>query len=93
MIRWLKSKLAPQIWRLNKQYPDMIVKEPINENPNAIDEWHRLKSDKLVHEDYISIILALPMINRAHLKKKLKYFYDGFRIFSGHKTDVQTLCK
>lgn len=51
MIRWLKSKLAPQIWRLNKQYADMIVKEPINENPNAIDEWHRLKSDKLVHED------------------------------------------
>lgn len=29
----------------------MIVKEPINENPNAIDEWHRLKSDKLVHKD------------------------------------------
>ena len=84
MIRSQKYEPALQIWTLNTQYSNMVVKDLKTKYRKLQMEFMygtNLNQTVLKRKDYYrnqqpSILVSLEMITKTHLKKNLGYFYE-----------------
>ena len=60
MIRCQKKALPKHLNILRDKYPNMIVKEPECDDPNAVHCWNRFKTDILTKHNYYRNHFSLP---------------------------------
>ena len=60
MIRCQRLRLQKRINILRDKYPNMIVKEPECDDPNAVHCWNRFKTDILTKQNYYRNHFSLP---------------------------------
>ena len=60
MIRSQKKALSKHLNILRDKYPNMIVKEPECDDPNAVHCWNRFKTDILTKQNYYRNHFSLP---------------------------------